>query len=100
MAAGGGVAEPVAGCTLAATGRTARGPRTGVSCCTCPWPKRSAGTPTTALVTFTLRYTVMLVTLMFVVRLTTTLLTTRGPPQPPHHATPTKPGCPHHGITG
>src|SRR2546428_12890343 len=42
----------------------------------------------------------MLVTLTVVVRLTTTLFTTRGPPQPPHQATPTKPGRPHHGMTG
>src|SRR5882672_5025243 len=37
----------------------------------------------------------MLVTLTVVVRAITTLLTTRGPPQPPHQATPTKSGPPH-----
>src|SRR5881409_1460431 len=42
----------------------------------------------------------MLVTLTVVVRLTTTLFTTRGPPQPPHQATPTNPGRPHQGMTG
>ncbi|HSE93034.1 MAG TPA: hypothetical protein VLF19_06985, partial [Methylomirabilota bacterium] len=49
--------------------------------------------------TRTWRYTVMFVTFT-VVRLTTTLLTTRGPPHPAQVATPTNPGRPHHGITG
>src|SRR5258708_9809803 len=39
-------------------------------------------------------------TLTTVVRLTTTLLTTRGPPQPPHDGTPTNRDPPHHGMTG
>jgi len=30
----------------------------------------------------------------------TTLLTTCGPPQPPHHGTPTKRDAPHHRMTG
>src|SRR5260370_21030806 len=42
----------------------------------------------------------MFCTFTTVVRLTTTLLTTRGPPQPPHQARPTKPGRPHHGTHG
>src|SRR5260370_21530659 len=42
----------------------------------------------------------MLVTLTTVVRLTTTLLTTRGPPQPSHDGRPTNPGRPHHGTSG
>src|SRR5262249_60959913 len=63
-------------------------------------PRRSSDTPTTALWTWTLLYTLMLVTLTVVVRLTTTLFTTCGPPQPPHQATPTNPGRPHQGITG
>jgi hypothetical protein len=42
----------------------------------------------------------MLVTFTVVVRRITTLFTTRGPPQPPHHATPTKRGRPHQRITG
>jgi hypothetical protein len=100
----------VAGATLAATGFTSSSPRTGrssrtwalVTRCACTWPrpKRSFGTPTTALVTFTFWYTLILVTLTVVLRLTTTLLTTRGPPQPRQEATPTKPGRPHHGMTG
>jgi hypothetical protein len=110
MVAGGLIAGPEAGIRLAAVGLAENAPPTGVSCRTsawlirvgriAPWPKRSDGTPTTALVTFTFLYTVMFVVLMVVARLTTTLLTTRGPPQPPHHATPTKPGRPHHGMSG
>src|SRR5207302_11235964 len=42
----------------------------------------------------------MLLTLTTVVRLMTTLLTTRGPPQPAHRGLPTKPAGPHHGTTG
>src|SRR5512144_1421843 len=42
----------------------------------------------------------MLRTFTTVVRLTTTLLTMRGPPQPPHQARPTKPARPHHGTHG
>ena len=61
---------------------------------TCPWPKRSWGTPTTAFVTFTFLYTLMLVTLTVVCWWTTTLFTTRGPPQPPQYGRPTKPGRP------
>src|SRR5437762_1372512 len=34
------------------------------------------------------------------VLLTTTLLTTRGPPQPPQYGRPTNPVPPHHGVTG
>src|ERR671931_717124 len=41
----------------------------------------------------------MFCTFTTVVRLTTTLLTTRGPPQPAHHG-PTKRDEPHHGTTG
>jgi hypothetical protein len=52
------------------------------------------------LVTVTFRYTLMFVTLTVVDRVTTTLLTTRGPPQPCHEATPTNPRRPHHGMTG
>ena len=65
-----------------------------------PAPKRSGRTATTAFRTLTFRYTLMLVTFTTVVRLTTTLSTTRGPPQPPHQARPTKPGRPHHGTHG
>src|SRR6266849_6871232 len=65
-----------------------------------PRPKRSGRTATTAFCTLTFRYTLILVTLTTVVRLMTTLLTTRGPPQPPHQARPTKPGRPHHGTHG
>ena len=110
IAAGGFTAGPVAGITLAATGLTSSAPRTGLSWCTStsriratltwPWPNFSAGTPTTALVTFTFLYTVMFVTFTVVCWLMTTLLTTRGPPQPCHDATPMKPGRPHHGTTG
>src|SRR5579885_1320436 len=42
----------------------------------------------------------MLFTLTMVLRSITTLFTTCGPPQPPHHGTPMKPGCPHHGMSG
>jgi hypothetical protein len=42
----------------------------------------------------------MLRTFTTVVRLTTTLFTTRGPPHPPHHGRPTKRGDPHHGTSG
>lgn len=39
-------------------------------------------------------------TLTIVVLVTYTLLTTRGPPQPCQHGTPTNPGGPHHGTSG
>jgi hypothetical protein len=107
--AGGAIPRSRVGVTLAATGCTLGAPRTGWSCRTSavltrtgrasPRAKRSAGTPTTAFATWTLRYTVMLVTFT-VVRLTITLLTTRGPPHPAHVATPANPRRPHHGITG
>src|SRR3989442_857793 len=42
----------------------------------------------------------MLFTLTTVVRWMTTLFTTRGPPQPPHHGLPMKPARPHQGTTG
>jgi len=42
----------------------------------------------------------MFVTLTVVVRLITTLFTTRGPPQPAHRGVPTKPAGPHQGTTG
>src|SRR5436309_6802644 len=42
----------------------------------------------------------MLFTLTTVVRLMTTLFTTRGPPQPPHHGLPMKLARPHQGTTG
>ena len=42
----------------------------------------------------------MFVTFTTVVLLTTTLFTTRGPPQPAQCGWPTKPGRPHHGTTG
>src|SRR5262245_12308375 len=110
IAAGGFAAVPDATVTLAATGFTSSAPRTGeswrASVCSIrrgrsSWcPKRSEETPTTALLTLTFRYTLMLVTLTVVVLLTTTLLTTCGPPQPRHVATPTNPGRPHHGTMG
>ena len=37
---------------------------------------------------------------MIVVRWMITLLTTRGPPQPPHQGTPMNAGGPHHGMHG
>src|SRR5213083_1832130 len=42
----------------------------------------------------------MFCTLTTVVRLTTTLLTTRGPPQPAHDGRSTKRAEPHHGTSG
>src|SRR5438552_1164959 len=42
----------------------------------------------------------MFCTLTTVVRLTTTLLTTRGPPQPAHDGRSTKRAEPHHGTRG
>src|SRR3989442_876096 len=38
--------------------------------------------------------------LMIVVRWMITLLTTRGPPHPPHQGTPMNAGAPHHGRQG
>src|SRR4030095_961885 len=61
-----------------------RAPPTG------PRAKRSGRTATTAFRTLTFRYTLMLVTFTTVVRLTTTLLTKRGPPQPTQVGRPTK----------
>src|SRR4029453_19632248 len=60
-----------------------------------PWPNCAAGTSTTALCTWTFLYTVMLVTFTTVVGLTTSSLTTRGPPQPPHHV---EPGAPRRSV--
>ena len=37
---------------------------------------------------------------MMVVRLMITLLTTRGPPHPPHHGSPMNARGPHHGMHG
>jgi len=107
---GGLAAGPLPAVTLAATGFTSGAPRTGASCrtsvaltrvaTTAPRPKRSAGTPTTALLTFTFRYTLMFCTFTTVVLLMTTLFTTRGPPQPCQLGAPTKPRRPHHGTQG
>src|ERR1700687_2367464 len=65
-----------------------------------PRPNRSPGTPTIAFRTRVFSNTLMLFTLTIVVRFTSTLFTTRGPPHPPHHGTPTNPAPPHHGIHG
>ena len=86
--------RPLAAAKLERSGRTSTAPRTGSSWRVSTWrtrasptgprPKRSGRTATTAFRTWTFRYTLMLVTLTTVVRWMTTLLTTRGPPQPPH----------------
>src|SRR5581483_10257000 len=68
--------------------------------CTCARPNRSGGTATTARGTAALRYTWISFTFTTVVRLITTLFTTRGPPQPAHTGRPMNPGRPHHGMTG
>src|SRR5262249_54417131 len=109
-APGGLAPAPEPDMTLAATGLTSGAPCNGWSFCTScrstrstwtrPWPKRSDATPTTAWFTCTFRYTLMFVTFTVVLRLMTVLLTTRGPAQPLHDGTPTKPWRPHHGITG
>lgn len=65
-----------------------------------PLPNRSCCTATTALGTAIFLYTVIVCTLTVVVRLTTTLLTTRGPPQPPHQGRWIKPAEPHQGMHG
>src|SRR5262249_35825124 len=109
-ASGGRAARSLLATKLVASGRTWSGPRMGWSLCTsaplilvpcgAPRPNWSSRTATTAFRTVTLRYTLTWFTLMTVRRSTTTLFTTRGPPQPTHDGRPMNALRPHQGTSG